>query len=75
MTSPKTCVYDGAMKNLILALTLAAATLPLVGATPTKGATPHKKEVLPFIADDYGKAVAQARAKNVPLFVEAWAPW
>jgi hypothetical protein len=33
------------------------------------------KEVLPFIEDDYAKAVAVAKAKNVPLFVEAWAPW
>ncbi|HEU4886667.1 MAG TPA: hypothetical protein VFV49_02190 [Thermoanaerobaculia bacterium] len=30
---------------------------------------------LPFIENDYTKAIAQARAKNVPLFVEAWAPW
>ncbi len=33
------------------------------------------KPVLPFIADDYAKAVAQARTKNVPIFVDAWAPW
>ena len=33
------------------------------------------KEVLPFIDDDYTKALAQARTKNVPIFVEAWAPW
>ena len=33
------------------------------------------REVLPFIEDDYAKALAQAKAKNVPLFVEAWAPW
>jgi hypothetical protein len=32
-------------------------------------------ETIPFIADDYPKAVAQAKAKNVPIFVEAWAPW
>jgi hypothetical protein len=31
--------------------------------------------VLPFIENDYAKAVARARAKNVPLFVEVWAPW
>ena len=30
---------------------------------------------LPFIENDYRKAVAEAKAKNVPLFVEAWAPW
>lgn len=33
------------------------------------------KEVVPFIDDDYTKAVARAKAKNVPIFVEAWAPW
>jgi hypothetical protein len=30
---------------------------------------------LPFIENDYRKALAEAKAKNVPLFVEAWAPW
>jgi hypothetical protein len=30
---------------------------------------------LPFIENDYRKAVARAQAKNVPIFVEAWAPW
>jgi hypothetical protein len=30
---------------------------------------------LPFIENDYTKAIAQARAKNLLIFVEAWAPW
>ena len=30
---------------------------------------------LPFIEDDYGRALAEARARDVPIFVEAWAPW
>jgi hypothetical protein len=30
---------------------------------------------LPFIADDYGKALAQAKRQNLPIFVECWAPW
>ena len=30
---------------------------------------------LPWIEDDYGKALAQAKAQHVPLFVEVWAPW
>jgi len=30
---------------------------------------------LPFIEDDYSRALAQARARNVPIFLEAWAPW
>jgi hypothetical protein len=32
-------------------------------------------EVLPFIDDDYAKALTQARTKHVPIFVDAWAPW
>jgi len=33
------------------------------------------KEVLPFIDNDYAKALAQAKKKNVPIFADAWAPW
>ena len=33
------------------------------------------KEVLPFIENDYSKAVARAKSANLPLFVDAWAPW
>lgn len=53
------------MKRSALILTIALSLAPLARA----------KEVLPFIEDDYSKAVAHARAKNVPLFVDAWAPW
>jgi hypothetical protein len=30
---------------------------------------------LPFLSDDYPRALAQARSRDLPLFVEAWAPW
>lgn len=30
---------------------------------------------LPWIEDDYGKALAVARAQKKPIFIEAWAPW
>jgi endonuclease YncB( thermonuclease family) len=30
---------------------------------------------LPFLQDDYPAALAQARERHVPLFIEAWAPW
>ena len=33
------------------------------------------RSVLPWVEDDYAKALSQARAKDVPIFVEAWAPW
>lgn len=55
------------MKKLLLALTFAAVTTSAFAA--------GKQSVLPFVQDDYDKAVAEARAKNVPLFVEVWAPW
>ena len=31
--------------------------------------------VLPWIADDYPKALALAKQRHVPIFVENWAPW
>ena len=49
------------MKRLLLAVTLLVA------------ASAHAK--LDFIEDDYRTAIARAKAKNVPIFVEAWAPW
>jgi|HubBroStandDraft_6_1064221.scaffolds.fasta_scaffold135067_3 hypothetical protein len=30
---------------------------------------------LPFIHDDYGKALTEARQQKLPIFVECWAPW
>jgi hypothetical protein len=52
-----------------------AAALALTGALAFVSAVPAApREVLPWV-EDYSKAVAKARAKNVPIFVEAWAPW
>ena len=31
--------------------------------------------VVPFIENDYPRALAEARARQLPLFVDAWAPW
>ncbi len=33
------------------------------------------KEVLPWIENDYMKAVARAKAEHVPIFAETWAQW
>ena len=55
--------------NRLIPAALALATL----AGPAAAADVDK--VLPFIADDYGKALAEARAQKLPLFIEAWAPW
>ena len=37
--------------------------------------TASSSEVLPFIEDDYPRALAEARASKKPLFVDGWAPW
>jgi hypothetical protein len=52
------------------------ASLALTGALALVSAAPAaSRAVLPWVEDDYSKALAQARARNVPIFVEAWAPW
>ena len=48
--------------------------LALTFGTLAAAPAPHKA-VVPFIADDYGKALQEARARKVPIFIEAWAPW
>ena len=30
---------------------------------------------LPFINDDYPKALTTAKQRSLPIFVEVWAPW
>ena len=30
---------------------------------------------LPFINDNYERAVTQAKQRKLPLFVDVWAPW
>ncbi|MEO6420291.1 MAG: thioredoxin family protein, partial [Polyangiaceae bacterium] len=50
------------------------ALVPVSGAAAQRGA-PTARRPLPFIEDDYAKALAEARAKHLPLFVDAWATW
>jgi len=49
---------------------LALALVP----APARSAS-ARAAVLPFIEDDYARALAEARARKVPLFIESWAPW
>ena len=61
-----------------LALTLAASSAPVTPAqTQAKPAGPAAPagHDLPFVVDDYAAALADARARDVPLVVDAWAPW
>ncbi len=58
---------------LALGLTVLAAGLGCA-PKPDVAATLHGI-ALPFIEDDYPQALARARERNLPLFVEVWAPW
>lgn len=63
------------MRSLVpFALALVVATGPLAVAEPLAAADGLDK-ALPFVADDYEKALSEARAQKLPLFIEAWAPW
>jgi thioredoxin-like negative regulator of GroEL len=59
-----------------------AACLLLVGLVACTAANSNAPEddvhagaPLPFIEDDYARALAEAKAKGLPLFVDVWAPW
>jgi hypothetical protein len=49
----------------------ALGLLLATGSAPTDDA----RKALPFVVDDYAKALDEARAQKLPLFIEAWAPW
>lgn len=58
------------MKTRILSFALAA--LAAVAASAPLAA---ETSALPWIEDDYARALTEARSKQRPIFAEAWAPW
>jgi hypothetical protein len=52
------------LARVALLMTMMAVPAPLLA-----GAS------LPFIEDDYQRALAEARGRKLTLFIEAWAPW
>lgn len=62
---------------LLALLMLVAAGDRASSATAPRSARPAApaKMAVPFIADDYPKALALARARKVPIFIDATAPW
>ncbi len=55
-------------------LFLALAAPASAAGTPAP-AVAKARPVLPFIENDYPRALAEARRLDRPMFVEAWAPW
>ena len=70
---------------LMLALAACAGSPASADTAPRSGAAastravgtkrPAPKHVLPWIEDDWTRAVALAKQRKVPIFVESWAPW
>jgi len=63
----------GGRMDRVLRSVLRLLLLSVALAAPA--AASQVDHVLPFVADDYPKALAEARAQRLPLFIEAWAPW
>jgi thioredoxin-like negative regulator of GroEL len=61
------------MKSRCLCPLLLGVALVLSATSAFASSDP--KSSLPFIRDDYPKALAEAKARKLPLFVEVWAPW
>jgi hypothetical protein len=58
-----------------LSTAVLAAFLAAGGIAFSASGDAARKEVVPFLADDYPGALARARAQGKPIFLEAWAPW
>jgi len=58
-----------------LLVTLPAGVTPAASAAAPAAAAKAAPSVLPFIDDDLARALAEAKQRNLPLFVESWAPW
>lgn len=56
----------------VVAVALVSPSAPRADSPATPG---HPRFSLPFIDDDYPHALAEARARGVPIFAENWAPW
>ena len=80
-TSPKRSPEGGTRRATVAGMKLATATLLGIGAAAALFATPalasvgETHGVLPFIEDDYPRALAEAKKSQRPIFLEAWAPW
>lgn len=62
----------------VVVLSLASVTACGAPERPASAPTTQAlspREVLPFVADDYPRALAEAKRTHRPLFVDTWAPW
>ena len=60
---------------LLAALIVTPASHAATAAASAKSAPAKWKPVVPFIEDDFGRALALAKERKLPVFIEGWAPW
>ncbi len=58
-----------------VATAVAIASVTLIAPACSRPAAPKRAQVLPFIEDDYTRALAEARSRKLPIFVDSWVPW
>lgn len=71
----RSCVAQRSLVSVWIAALLLGASVLGSGCSTSGSGITSSSAVLQFIEDDYATALAQARERNVPLFIEAWAPW
>ena len=59
---------------LPIAAPAAAAKAPAARSAKAVAASKWQP-VVPFIEDDFGRALALAKERKLPVFIEGWAPW
>jgi len=71
---PGTVKRLAALAWLLLGCT-PSPTRPAPAPIPATRAEVSGGAVIPFIDDDYPRALSEARERRVPIFIDAWAPW
>jgi thioredoxin-like negative regulator of GroEL len=54
---------------------VASSDAPAASASVAAAPAPPPDAPIVFIEDDYARALAEARSRGVPLFIDTWAPW
>jgi endonuclease YncB( thermonuclease family) len=54
---------------------LLAATCFVLAATAATSGRASTRSALPFVEDDYARALAEARSRRLPIFADVWTAW
>lgn len=67
--------HPGMRRFALALLLLAGCGSHKTPSSPTQQTAGKPAETLPFIDDDFPRALAEAKRTHRPLFVDVWAPW